>query len=428
VKGSRWVVVSAAAAVVLVSPGVGAGKVAPRSLAWTQGGIVVPSYGFATLASGSRASTNFRLRNVGPASSGKFAVRLTGSSAFSISSTGCTGKNLGVRKWCRVTVAYAPSQAGATDSAVLMATREHRTAARLEVSGCSASRPVYWADSDSGTVNEGLFAEGCITTVTTLASGQDDPTSLAVDSTHVYWTNPFDGTVNEVPVGGGPVTALASGQAWPNSVAVDGTNVYWVNSGTYSESSGTVNEVPVGGGSVTTLATGQDYPTSVAVDGTHVCWLNYENGYDGTVNEVPVGGGTVTTLATGQPYPASVAVDGTNVYWANAYYLNGGVNEVPVGGGVVTTLASGYNPYAVAVDGAYVYFARDDGTVNEVPVGGGSVTTLAGGQTPLSLAVNGTHVYWGDYNDGMVKEVPLGGGSVHVVARNQGYPQAVAVG
>jgi hypothetical protein len=424
-RGSRWVVVAAAmAVVVLVSPAIGTGKDARPSFAWAQGGITIHSYAVPTVAAGSRTATNFRLTNVGRDASGKLAIHLTGSSAFSIASTGCAAKSLALQQWCRVTLVYAPSRARSRDHAVLTASRERGTPTRLKVSGCSASARVYWADWDGGTVNEGLPARaGCVPTVTTLASGQVVPASVATDGTHVYWVNDGDGAVRKVPIGGGAVTTLATGPQGPISVAVDGTNVYWVN-----WENGTVNEVPVGGGSVTTLATGQENPRSVAVDGANVYWVNYGTAWgspDGTVNEVPVGGGSVTTLATGQDYPWSVAVDGTNVYWVN--YRGGTVNDVPVGGGTVTTLAQDpHGPLFIAVDSTNVYWVDFGGGVNKVPIGGGSMTTLVGSQVGLSLAVDGTHVYWGNA-DGTVKEVPLGGGRATTLALGQGYPVAVAV-
>jgi hypothetical protein len=421
VKGSRRVVVVAAmAVVVLVSPGIGAGKVASPWLAWTHHGIAMTSYGFPTLASGSRASTHFRLANWGRDSSGKFAIHLTGSSAFSIRSNGCAGrKTLRVRKWCRVTVAYAPSAAGGHDHAVLMASREHKAAARLNIYGCGASARIYWGSpdiTDAVTVRAGLFAEGCVTPATTLARANCFVTLLAVDDTYVYWANICARTLNEVPLDGGKVTTLASGLAYPTSLAADGTHVFWADNG------GRVNEVSVDGGSVTALASGQS-ASSLAVDGTHVFWTNE---FDGTVNEVPVGGGTVTTLASDQKNPGSVAVDPTHVFWLQGNSASRTVNEVPLGGGSVTTLASGQaHAFSLAVDSSHVYWSNYyGGTVNEVPVGGGSVTTLATGQGYTgSLAVDGAHVYWA--GGGAVKEVPVGGGAVNTVVR--GYASFLAV-
>src|SRR5258708_2356048 len=78
-----------------------------------------------------------------------------------------------------------------------------------------------------------------------LARGRDQPDALAVDSSRLYWVNSADstkadGTVNEMPLGGGRVTTLARGQFGPASVAVDDTNVYWVNAGDATRSTGTV--------------------------------------------------------------------------------------------------------------------------------------------------------------------------------------------
>jgi hypothetical protein len=402
-----------------------AGKNVPRSVAWSHGQVAFTSFDFSTLPAGGRESTTFRLTNLGRAVSGKFAVRLTGSSAFSIRASGCGG----TRKQCRVTVAYAPSGARSRDHAVLTASAEHRTAARLKISGCSAdaSGHLYWVNDFDGTVYKGRFAAGCTPKITTLAGGEFDNVSIAVGNAHVYWTDRQKGTVNEVPVGGGSVTTLASGQDSPFSVAADGTHVYWVNYGYASD--GTVNEVPVGGGSVTTLASGQSGPISVAVDGTNVYWVNHGNYSEsnGTVNEVPVGGGSVTTLATSQGgYLDSLAVNGTHVYWTDPYY--GTVNEVPVGGGSVTTLATDQvSPYSLAVDATHVYWiSGNPGTVNEVPAGGGSVTILASGYF-TTLAVDDAYVYWDDEISQAVVRVPIGGGSAKTVASNQ-YTYAMAVG
>ena len=403
-KRARWLFVAAAVAgiVVLVAPAVGQGKAASRSLEWSRsrGGPTITSYDFGAVDGGSSASKSFRLGSSMLTKSGKLAIRLTGSSAFSITSDKCTGKSIGQSLSCWVRMTYAPLGAPTSDTATLRATDEHGAAANLSLSGSNLgpSGDVYFLDvvgaSATGMVNAVSRGGG---SVTTLATDQYPAVSVAVDGTHVYWVD-SGGSVKKVPLGGGSVTTLATGQNDPLSVEVDDTHVYWVNF--YG---GTVNAVPVGGGSVTTLASGQYNPRSVAVDGTHVYWVNYGTlgdesdsvTTDGTVNEVPISGGAVTTLASGQNNPSSLAVDGTNVYWVTGSW------------------------------GSYAGL----GTVNAVPVGGGTVTTLATGQNdPTSVATDGTNVYWVDQWSGGVRQVPVGGGPVNTVARGQSHPEWVGVG
>jgi hypothetical protein len=422
-KRTRWGFVAVAAAVVaLVAPAVGQGKAESGSLGWSRsrGGAVVKSSDFGAVGAGARVSRWFRLGSSSLTKSRKLAIRLTGSPAFSITSDRCTGKSIGRELSCWVGLAYCPIGAPSSDSsATLMATDMHGRVASLSLSGgntgpsgrlywtaysddpfgkwpanptvdavplgggcvtrlwdggdflaaAADSTHVYWANGYA--VDERRFADG---NVTALATGQSDPFAIAVDGTHLYSADGKDGTVNEVPLGGGPVTTLATSQ-YPYAIAVDGTNVYWVD-----RRDGTVNEVPIGGGPVTTLATGQDDPFALAADGTYVYWVSYRGG---TVNKVPVAGGSVTTLATGQYRPTSVAVEGANVYWVDSgdwgAGIMGTVNTIPRDGGTVTTLASGVAPWSVAVDSAYVYWT-DGSDVNKVPIGGGPVTTLATNQ------------------------------------------------
>jgi hypothetical protein len=267
---------------------------------------------------------------------------------------------------------------------------------------------VYWVNNRAGTVNKVPLAGG---RGTVLAHGQNGPVSVAVDSGHVYWVDSGAdndlgwgspdhlGTVDEVPLRGGRVTTLARGQSHPTSLAVNSSHVYWVDQYHVSlpisaaNYTGTVNEVPLGGGRVTVLAHAQELPRSVAVDSSHVYWVNGGGCRAcGEVKEAPIGGGRVTTLANGQNTPISVAVNGGHVYWIGR--LLGTVSEVSLGGGRVTTLVRGQNgPVSLAVDDTHIYWVDYyDGTVNEIPLEGGLVTTLAQGQNgPGSIAVGPEH-------------------------------------
>jgi len=92
---------------------------------------------------------------------------------------------------------------------------------------------------------------------------------LAIDATHIYFI--ASGSILEIPRGGGLVTTLASGQTTPSSIAVDASNVYWTNR--YGINQSTVQRAPIGGGSIVTLATNQGNTDAIAVDASNVYWL-----------------------------------------------------------------------------------------------------------------------------------------------------------
>lgn len=61
----------------------------------------------------------------------------------------------------------------------------------------------------------------------TLASGQEGPWDIVVDSANVYWVNEAGGTVMKRPTSAGAETLIASGQVFPTAIAVSAESVYW---------------------------------------------------------------------------------------------------------------------------------------------------------------------------------------------------------
>src|SRR6059058_3450843 len=118
-KRTRWLFVAAAVAgvVVLVAPAVGQGKSDSTSLKWSrsQGGHDITSYDFGAVDGGSILTRGFRLGNSSSTKSGKLAITMTGSSAFSIDSDRCAGKSIGPRLSCWVVVDYTPVGAGTSE-------------------------------------------------------------------------------------------------------------------------------------------------------------------------------------------------------------------------------------------------------------------------------------------------------------------------
>jgi streptogramin lyase len=66
-------------------------------------------------------------------------------------------------------------------------------------------------------------------TPTPLINGQSIH-AIAVDDTHVYWTDDIGNRIVRMPVAGGATVVVASNQATPSEIAIDDKNIYWVNS------------------------------------------------------------------------------------------------------------------------------------------------------------------------------------------------------
>lgn len=143
-----------------------------------------------------------------------------------------------------------------------------------------------------------------------LVSDQPNPSSLAVDSQNVYWTNcdTENGSVMAWSKSRGVSHPLATGLPCPISIQQDSDSLYWLNRvwipglGEY-----TINRMPKAGGQPVELITYTHVNGSLAVDETYVYWRDYS----GPVMRLPKTGG-------GAPEPAPVPAlvfDGPDAYW-----------------------------------------------------------------------------------------------------------------
>lgn len=131
----------------------------------------------------------------------------------------------------------------------------------------------FWIDEDI----YGPMDGGCLVTAP-LAGGPPVALSpwanlsgagVTADASNVYWLQ--GGTIYSMPVAGGPVTALAASRH-PLDIAVDATHVYWTD-----RLANTVMKVPIGGGTPATVATSFDFPMYLAVDSTTVYWTDFSD-------------------------------------------------------------------------------------------------------------------------------------------------------
>jgi hypothetical protein len=126
-------------------------------------------------------------------------------------------------------------------------------------------------------------------------AGLNNPSSLAVDSTNVYWTDVGDGTVVKADLATGTQTQIASGESSPTALFIDSSsNLYWVET-----SAGNVHIMRQDGVSGV-YASGQAGPTAVVATTDTVDPVYWST--RGTIQ-----GGAIMTLPPQGPPAGAVA-------------------------------------------------------------------------------------------------------------------------
>lgn len=250
-----------------------------------------------------------------------------------------------------------------------------------------ASAYVYWANHDSGAIGRAGLTGAAQNQA--FIAGASAPNGVAVNGSYVFWANEDTNTIGRANLDGSGVNqAFISGAAAPDGVAASSTHVYWTNN------DGTIGRAKVDGSEVDQrFISGASGPRGLAVDATHIYWSNFNASTIGRANIDGSGANNSFITGTGTQ-PRGIAIDASHIYWAiwNGGYGNAIGRAGLDGTDVNKTFATAANPYAVAVDGSYVYWTNylQYNTIGRATLDGGQVNQsfITGAFRPAGIAVD----------------------------------------
>jgi sugar lactone lactonase YvrE len=231
-----------------------------------------------------------------------------------------------------------------------------------------AAGDVFVADNNNNAVKEFLLNG----TIKTIGSGFNNPEGVAVDAAgDVFVADLGNNAVKEL-LPNGTIKTIGSVFINPSGVAVDAAgDVFVINFG-----SQVVEEV-LPDGTIRTIGSGFGIPFGVAVDAADDVFVA-DRGSNAVEEFLP--NGAMRTIGSGFYFPQGVAVDAAgDVFVADSQ--NNAVKEV-LPDGTIRTLGSGFDlPTGVAVDAAGDVFVTDTGHNRVVEL---SLPTVAATPAPLT--------------------------------------------
>jgi len=265
--------------------------------------------------------------------------------------------------------------------------------------------------------------------VETLASRTNNCWAIALDATHVYWTEPSKG-IRKIPKSGGAAVSLATITNASLAIAVFGNYVYWAES--HYQGYGAIKMTPTSGGIISTVASNNSMGSGsgirgLAVDSSGIYWVvsgsdNSQNfGSVRKLGGVPVNDPVAlaatspVTLATNLPNPTGLASDGSYIYWIEYNWTkpgSGAVKRVPKNGGATSLVVTGLGEVSgIAVDATNAYFGIWNSSVFRVPKSGGTATSIGGAVSSGFLGLDDDFVYSASvWSSGQIWKTPKAGG------------------
>jgi virginiamycin B lyase len=244
---------------------------------------------------------------------------------------------------------------------------------------------------------------------------------VAVDSSHVYWTDFVDGTIGRANLDGSSANqSFITGASSPVGVTVNGANVFWTNNGT-----GDIGRAGLDGSSPNqSFITGGSGPYGVAADGAHVYWANNTSSKIGRANLD--GTGANQSFITGANQPGGVTVNADVTPTQTSTTVSCVPGQVTVGRAATCTAKVSDNPLGGADPTGSVTFSSDSsgsfdsgGTCALAPTGNPGQASCQVGYTPTAVG-SSTHTITASYSGDGSHDASGGSGTVTVTGGGGG--------
>ena len=251
-----------------------------------------------------------------------------------------------------------------------------------------------------------------------LASGLTTPSMVAIDDSHVYWTDVDEGALYRIDRDGGVLEQVVSGPGAGWHFVLDGDWAYWSEWSEQTGSTGRVFRVDKSGGTAELVWEDPEAIGPMAVEGgTHywVRWIAGSTTFESWVLRVDDPGQAPVELGTTSKRIQKVVVRDGYVYGHQSL----GTPRFPTSGGSVEYVFTPPGMISdIAVDASHIYGAMDywpdpPYRIGRVPLAGGAMETLF----PMNMAgcmrvALDSETYWFSEGNWLYQGAKLGGAPV----------------
>ncbi len=206
-----------------------------------------------------------------------------------------------------------------------------------------------------------------------------EPSGVAIDSEHVYWTSFDGGAIGRASLDGSEIDpsfiTLPAGTEVVG-ITVDSEHIYWANSAIESIGRADIDGTNVENDFIKAPKTEELDPNDVAVDKNHIYWTNSLTEW--TIGRANLDGHAIEEeFITGVGVAWELDVDSEHIFWTNRDLGKAAIGRADIDGTGVDPafIPLATEPLGIVVDGVHVFWTNDGalGRVGRAELGGGAV-------------------------------------------------------